>query len=336
MQSSDAVAQEKPTRKQEEDQLQSYRERLNRNVRPSQPARGQTSYRPSSIEDTPSSSAPIKPRAWDATPRSSATVKNKSWEATPSRRTEPREWDTPSRSDFDTRRDGTHYPEEISVRGGAAGREWEEEQLRLDRDWYNDDDEPGNPFADYEDDAEAAQVSSLQSQAQQITGRRKMSAKAAAYQQDNDMWEVNRLAQSGVTGERRRFDLDQLAIDEEESRVHLLVHDLKPPFLDGRITYTKQLEPVSAIKDPTSDLAIFSKKGSALVSERRAKAEREKANRKVAQLGGTSLGNLLGVKEEPEGEFGLHSPRSVVIKLTTFHATESDEPSKFDGGKSTR
>lgn len=304
------MAQEKPSRKADEDQLQNYRERLNRDVRPShsnRPLKGQTSYRPNSIEDTPSSSAPIRPRAWDATPRSSAAgsssstarIKDAKWDQTP-RKSEPREWDTPARSDF-ANRDGVNYPEEISVRGG---REWEEEQLRLDRDWYNDDmDESADPFGGY-DEAEEAQVSSLQAQAQQqqqITGRRKMSAKARAYHQDNDMWEVNRLAQSGVTGERRRFDLDELAMDEEESRVHLLVHDLKPPFLDGRVAYTKQLEPVSAVKDPTSDLAIFAKKGSALVTERRSRAEREKANRKVAQLGGTSLGNLLGVKEEPEG-----------------------------------
>lgn len=228
--------------------------------------------------------------SWDSTPRTQRAQSRTS-----------REWDTPARRERDISQEGTRYPEEASLRGG---REWEEEQLRLDRDWYNDDaDETGgNPFAGYEEAeaAEAATVSNLQQEAQ-TSGRRRMSARAAAYQADNDMWEVNRLAQSGVTGERRKFDLDQLAMDEEESRVHLLVHDLKPPFLDGRVVFTKQLEPINPVKDPTSDLAVFSKKGSALVRERRAQAERERASRKVAQLGGTSLGNLLGVKEEPEG-----------------------------------
>ena len=28
---------------------------------------------------------------------------------------------------------------------------------------------------------------------------------------------------------------------EEETRVHLLVHDLQPPFLDGRVVFTKQV-----------------------------------------------------------------------------------------------
>lgn len=240
--------------------------------------------------------------SWDSTPRRESSA---SRGAGSSRRGE---WDTPARRENDFEEEGTRYPEEIPPTTVRGGREWEEEQLRLDRDWYNDEaDGGGNPFADYEEaETEAAQVSSLQEQAQQQTsGRRRMSAKAAAYQADNDAWETNRLAQSGVTGERRKFDLDQLALDEEESRVHLLVHDLKPPFLDGRTVYTKQLEPINPVKDPTSDMAVFSKKGSQLVRDRRAQAEREKASRKVAQLGGTSLGNLLGVKEEPEGAFKI-------------------------------
>jgi hypothetical protein len=48
---------------------------------------------------------------------------------------------------------------------------------------------------------------------------------------------------------------------EEETRVHLLVHDLQPPFLDGRVVYTKQAEPVSVVKDPTSDIAQLARKG---------------------------------------------------------------------------
>lgn len=66
--------------------------------------------------------------------------------------------------------------------------------------------------------------------------------------------------------------------DDQDSKVHVLVHDLKPPFLDGTVAYTKQLEPINPVRDPTSDLAIFSKKGSALVRERRERKEREKVS----------------------------------------------------------
>lgn len=100
---------------------------------------------------------------------------------------------------------------------------------------------------------------------------------------------------SGVAT-RKALDLD--FEDDSESTVHVMVHDLKPPFLDGRTVYTKQLEPINPIRDPTSDMAVFSKKGSALVKEKREQAERAKAAAKLAALGGTALGNVLGVKDE--------------------------------------
>lgn len=120
---------------------------------------------------------------------------------------------------------------------------------------------------------------------------------------DNDAWETNRMQQSGVAS-REALDLD--FEDDQDSKVHVLVHDLKPPFLDGSIAYTKQLEPINPVRDPTSDLAVFSKKGSTLVRERRERKEREKAAAKAASIAGTTLGNLMGVKDEPdlgEGEF---------------------------------
>jgi len=40
------------------------------------------------------------------------------------------------------------------------------------------------------------------------------------------------------------------------------VHDIKPPFLDGKVVYTTQLQPVQIVKDPNSDMAILAKKGS--------------------------------------------------------------------------
>jgi hypothetical protein len=115
---------------------------------------------------------------------------------------------------------------------------------------------------------------------------------------DNDLWEANRMVTSGVAS-RGALDLD--FEDESESAVHVLVHELKPPFLDGRTVYTRQLAPINPVRDSTSDLAVFSKKGSALVREKREQAERAKAAAKLAALGGTALGNVMGVRDE-EGE----------------------------------
>ena len=123
---------------------------------------------------------------------------------------------------------------------------------------------------------------------------------------------------SGVAT-RKALDLD--FEDDSESAVHVMVHDLKPPFLDGRTVFTKQLEPVNPIRDPTSDLAVFAKKGSALVKEKREQAERAKAAAKIASLGGTSLGNIMGVRdEEADAEGTLIS----IILMPYWHCAGLD------------
>ena len=123
------------------------------------------------------------------------------------------------------------------------------------------------------------------------------------------------MQQSGVAS-REALDLD--FEDDQDSKVHVLVHDLKPPFLDGTIAYTRQLEPINPVRDPTSDLAVFSKKGSTLVRERRERKEREKAAAKAASIAGTTLGNLMGVKDEPELGEGLSRVfrKTLALRLT--------------------
>ena len=88
--------------------------------------------------------------------------------------------------------------------------------------------------------------------------------------------------------------------DEEEARITLLVHDARPPFLDGRTVYTKQAEAVLPVKDATSDMAVVARKGSALVKEIRLKKDQMKSREKFWELGGTHMGNLLGVKKEEQ------------------------------------
>lgn len=79
-----------------------------------------------------------------------------------------------------------------------------------------------------------------------------------------------------------------------------LVRDLKPPFLDGRTVFTKQTEPIIPVKDPQSDMAVISRKGSKLARDRRVMRERIKAQGKYWEVAGTALGNAMGVKKEEE------------------------------------
>jgi hypothetical protein len=63
--------------------------------------------------------------------------------------------------------------------------------------------------------------------------------------QDNDLWERNRMLTSGVV---QAVNLEEDFEEEGTARVHLLVHNIVPPFLDGRIVFTKQPEPVVPVK----------------------------------------------------------------------------------------
>ncbi|KAL4065767.1 P-loop containing nucleoside triphosphate hydrolase protein [Scleroderma yunnanense] len=247
-------------------------------------------------------------RGWDSTPRSersgrdrdapSIRVPNVGWESTPRRSGDGdgpdwggarnRAWDAPT-----PRVPRGASPEDDGLLG-VDMREWEEEQLKLDRDWYSGaeegfvaGDEERNPLAQYED------MNPLKAEviAKPI---KRISARQAQYNADNDLWEANRMLTSGVA---TRKEVDLNFEDESESAVHVMVHELKPPFLDGKTVFTKQLEPINPIRDPSSDMAVFSKKGSTLVKEKREQAERAKAAAKLASLEGTSLGNIMGVED---------------------------------------
>lgn len=53
---------------------------------------------------------------------------------------------------------------------------------------------------------------------------------------DHDKWEMNRMVTSGAVKLKDNSMKDMIETDEE--RVILMVHDIKPPFLDGRMVYT--------------------------------------------------------------------------------------------------
>ena len=82
--------------------------------------------------------------------------------------------------------------------------------------------------------------------------------------------------------------------------IYFVVIDTKPPFLDGRIVFTKQAEPIMPIKDPTSDMAIISRKGSGLVREIHEKQSMNKSRQRFWELAGSKLGDILGVEKTAE------------------------------------
>ena len=82
--------------------------------------------------------------------------------------------------------------------------------------------------------------------------------------------------------------------NDNDVRVMLLVHDTKPPFLDGRYVYTKQSEPVLPLRDSTSDMAVIAKNGSKLVKEVREKKEQNKSRQRFWEMAGSKMGKITG------------------------------------------
>ncbi|CBX95601.1 similar to pre-mRNA-splicing factor ATP-dependent RNA helicase prp16 [Plenodomus lingam JN3] len=174
------------------------------------------------------------------------------------------------------------------------------DSMALDRDWYGGEenghtfgDDTHNPFGGADSTWQDAQREAALTEKKQ---NNRASMRAQQKQKDVDAWETNRMLQSGVA-QRRTFD-DDFDDDEEGMRVHILVHDLKPPFLDGKTVFTKQIDPVPAVRDPQSDMAVFSRRGSRVVKEKRQQKERQKHAQEATSAKGTTLGNIMGVKED--------------------------------------
>lgn len=170
----------------------------------------------------------------------------------------------------------------------------EDEEIlkQLDREWY--DEEAANPFADLDEDYTKQKEEQLKKNKQV----QKVSAQQRQINRDNERWETNRMLLSGVVS---KISDDPDESDEiAQGRVHLLVTNVVPEFLSGKVVLTKQQDPIIPIKDPTSDMAIVSKKGSALVRYHREIKERKRAQKKEWELAGTRLGDIMKIERKKE------------------------------------
>ena len=191
---------------------------------------------------------------------------------------------------------GSRDSERSHRRDKASANDFDDdEDAAKDRDraWY-DEEYDHNPFGNMSDEF----VKSKEETLQKSKVVQRISAQQRQINRDNEKWETNRLLLSGVVTRS-----DATGDDDDDlvaGRVHLIVHNIVPPFLDGRIVFTKQPEPVVPVKDATSDIAILAKKGSALVRHHREIKERKKAQRKEWQMAGTNLGEIMGIQKPKE------------------------------------
>ena len=154
-----------------------------------------------------------------------------------------------------------------------------------------------------------------------------MNAKKSALAADQDEWEKNRLLTSGVV--ETPYDESKVGgFTEEEERVHLIVHNAKPPFLTGNVSFTTNIEAVPTVKDPTSDIAQLAKNGSALMRKVRETRERNKMRQKFWELGGSKMGTIIGV-EAPQGPVEDEEAERVA-KLVADDEAKAKNPSETE------
>ncbi len=104
-------------------------------------------------------------------------------------------------------------------------------------------------------------------------------ARKNALKDDQEAWENSRLLSSGAAV-RGDVDLD-FANNEEDTRVTLLVHQVKPPFLGkGASAFSRIRHAVPTIKDNTSDFAKMSREGSDTLRRLREKKEKNAMRQK--------------------------------------------------------
>lgn len=59
-----------------------------------------------------------------------------------------------------------------------------------------------------------------------------------------------------TSGVVQRLEVDEDFEEDNAAKVHLLVHNLVPPFLDGRIVFTKQVIKTSSHKSVVTRLPL--------------------------------------------------------------------------------
>ncbi|MCL7047927.1 hypothetical protein MKW94_003126, partial [Papaver nudicaule] len=166
---------------------------------------------------------------------------------------------------------------EVYVLSSMAENDEVEKKLRLqmeydaDRAWY-DRDEANTLFDGDSSSAFLGDEASFRKKKAEVVKKLvrrdgtlmtlAQSKKLSQMTDDYAQWEDHQLLRSGAV---RGTEVQTEFENEDERRVILLIHDTKPPFLDGRVVFTKQADHIVPLKDPASDMAIISCKGSALI-----------------------------------------------------------------------
>jgi hypothetical protein len=151
----------------------------------------------------------------------------------------------------------------------------------------------------YENDKIKARQAELDKKRQDNPTAGRFLARRNALNDDQDAWEENRLLSSGaaVKGEVS-LDINT----DDDKKVTLLVHQVKPPFLDGRVSFSTVRDAVPTVRDASSDFAKMARNGSATLRHLRETKDKNTMKQKFWELGGTRMGDAMGFKDESKQE----------------------------------
>jgi pre-mRNA-splicing factor ATP-dependent RNA helicase DHX38/PRP16 len=175
---------------------------------------------------------------------------------------------------------------------------WDSEHVdELDLEWYNAEESEAIDDA-HEEKKFLGNQDKFHRKEQEYARNKKntrMSARKSQILKDNEAWEENRMMTSGIA---RLKEVQVEFNEEDDTRAHIIVHDVKPPFLDAQVTLDMGQSFIQPVADPTSDMAQSARKGSAMLREIRSQRDRMRSVKDKFKLHGTNMGNIMGVKEE--------------------------------------
>ena len=186
-----------------------------------------------------------------------------------------------------------------------AALEWENLEKGVDREWYDKDE--NTQVMDENNAYHNIMGNTLLGKDEEDALKKKLSflkpiSKKTVNMIDNNKWEINRMISSGAIKEKQDPRDNQELYEDDDCGVLLQVHEIKPPFLDGRIIFTTQMDPIQIVRDPNSEMAKMAKKGSAILRVIRERNERSKMRERFWELAGTKMGNIILDKKTPQSE----------------------------------
>ncbi|ETO26170.1 DEAD/DEAH box helicase [Reticulomyxa filosa] len=158
-------------------------------------------------------------------------------------------------------------------------------------------------------------------------------------QKDHAKWEEEILVRSGAV---RQINESKTIFEEEvEHRTHVLVKDMLPPFLDGRMVFSKQIKPVGVVKHPTSDMSVIARKGSQVMLKWRERKDKIKMSKKWWEVtGDTRQGKMIGLRDKKEEErkkdISIAKQKTDTGKDAASSVNDQDDDDSFDYRKSSQ